>query len=241
MLYFVGITKEPSFISKRRVPYHDPQISKSLEWNGAISESDVVVSPKPEAAETAELQEAEEKDVNQERVLALEGSRVPKRTRSHSTDSRADRASDIVENNEDVIADHTPVTENEQQEHSTKVLSVNVDNGVGIFTIFLFKSIGFFINFIISLILHFVLKIFPLFYFFNLMSYRIVKRLLTLVIVSSILNGCQFVLVILRYLFIGWAVCLWILFIKYQHQSPKGEIVLRQRRGVVNHYLWQEW
>ncbi|KAF0875880.1 MDM1 protein, partial [Crocuta crocuta] len=127
----LGITKEPSFISKRRVPYHDPQISKSLEWNGAISESDVVVSPKPEAAETAELQEAEQKeDVNQERVLALEGSRVPKRTRSHSTDSRADRASDIVENNEDVIADHTPVNENEQREHSTKVLSVNVDNGL---------------------------------------------------------------------------------------------------------------
>ncbi|XP_039101583.1 nuclear protein MDM1 isoform X2 [Hyaena hyaena] len=127
----LGITKEPSFMSKRRVPYHDPQISKSLEWNGAISESDVVVSPKPEAAETAELQEAEQKeDVNQERVLALEGSRVPKRTRSHSTDSRADRASDIVENNEDAIADHTPVNENEQREHSTKVLSVNVDNGL---------------------------------------------------------------------------------------------------------------
>uniref|UniRef100_A0A673VBC1 Nuclear protein MDM1 n=1 Tax=Suricata suricatta TaxID=37032 RepID=A0A673VBC1_SURSU len=177
----LGITKEPSFISKRRVPHHDPQVSKSLEWNGATSESDVIVSPKPEAAETAELQEAERKDVNQERVLALEAPRVPKRTRSHSTDSRADQASDIVENNEDVIADHTPVNENEEREHSTKLLSENVDNGVGIFT-FLFKSIEFFINFFISLILHIVLKFFPLFYFFTLMSYRIVKRLLTLVI-----------------------------------------------------------
>lgn len=174
ILYFVGITKEPSFISKRRVPYHDPQISKSLEWNGAISENDIV-SPKPEAAET-ELQEAEQKeDVNQERVLALEASRVPKRTRSHSTDSRAEGASDIVENNEDVIEGHIPVNENEELEHSTKLLSENVDNGVGIFTVFLFKSIEFFVNVIISLILHFMLKNFPLFYFFNLMSYRIVR------------------------------------------------------------------
>uniref|UniRef100_A0A8C8XLQ9 Nuclear protein MDM1 n=1 Tax=Panthera leo TaxID=9689 RepID=A0A8C8XLQ9_PANLE len=124
-----GITKEPSFISKRRVPYHDPQISKSLEWNGAISENDIV-SPKPEATET-ELQEAEQKeDVNQERVLALEASRVPKRTRSHSTDSRAEGASDIVENNEDVIEGHIPVNENGELEHSTKLLSENVDNGL---------------------------------------------------------------------------------------------------------------
>nr|XP_060515639.1 nuclear protein MDM1 [Panthera onca] len=125
----LGITKEPSFISKRRVPYHDPQISKSLEWNGAISENDIV-SPKPEATET-ELQEAEQKeDVNQERVLALEASRVPKRTRSHSTDSRAEGASDIVENNEDVIEGHIPVNENGELEHSTKLLSENVDNGL---------------------------------------------------------------------------------------------------------------
>ena len=95
MLYFVGITREPSFISKRRVPYHDPQISKSLEWNGAIPENDIVISPKPEAPET-ELQEAEQKeDVTQERV--------PKRTRSQSTDSRAEGASDSVENNAELM------------------------------------------------------------------------------------------------------------------------------------------
>uniref|UniRef100_A0A452RYK4 Nuclear protein MDM1 n=1 Tax=Ursus americanus TaxID=9643 RepID=A0A452RYK4_URSAM len=127
----LGITREPSFISKRRVPYHDAQISKSLEWNGAISENDVVVSPKPEAPEIAESQEAEQKeDVNQERVLALEASRVPKRTRSHSTDSRAEGASDIVENDVDVTANHPPVNENEDLEHSTKLHSENVANGV---------------------------------------------------------------------------------------------------------------
>uniref|UniRef100_A0A2I3RNK1 Nuclear protein MDM1 n=1 Tax=Pan troglodytes TaxID=9598 RepID=A0A2I3RNK1_PANTR len=124
----LGITKEPSFISKRRVPYHDPQISKSLEWNGAISESNVVASPEPEASETPKSQEAEQKDVTQERVHSLEASRVPKRTRSHSADSRAEGASD-VENNEGVT-NHTPVNENVELEHSTKVLSENVDNGV---------------------------------------------------------------------------------------------------------------
>ncbi|XP_027627159.1 nuclear protein MDM1 isoform X1 [Tupaia chinensis] len=127
----LGITKEPSFISKRRVPYYDPQISKSLVWNGAISEDHVVVSPKPEAPETPKSQEAEpEEDVKHERVLSLEASRVPKRTRSHSADSRADRASDVVENNEDVIKNHTPVNENVELEHPAKPLSENVDNGL---------------------------------------------------------------------------------------------------------------
>ncbi|XP_012300368.2 nuclear protein MDM1 isoform X5 [Aotus nancymaae] len=125
----LGIVKEPSFISKRRVPYHDPQISKSLEWNGANSESIVVVSPEPEAPETPKSQEAEQKDVTQDRVHSLEASRVPKRTRSHSADSRAEGASDVVENNEG-IANHKPVNENVELEQSVKVLSENVDNRV---------------------------------------------------------------------------------------------------------------
>ncbi|KAF6120275.1 Mdm1 nuclear protein [Phyllostomus discolor] len=124
----LGITKEPSFISKRRVPYHDPQISKSLEWNGALSENDVVMSPQPEAPETPESQQAGHKeDDNQERVLALEAPRVPKGTRSHSAESKAEGASDIVENN-DVIANHIPVNEDVEVEHSTKVLSENIDS-----------------------------------------------------------------------------------------------------------------
>uniref|UniRef100_A0A8I3NLK3 Nuclear protein MDM1 n=1 Tax=Canis lupus familiaris TaxID=9615 RepID=A0A8I3NLK3_CANLF len=170
----LGITREPSFISKRRVPYHDPQISKSLEWNGAIPENDIVISPKPEAPET-ELQEAEQKeDVTQERV--------PKRTRSQSTDSRAEGASDIVENNADIIANHIPVKENEDPEPSTKLHSENVDNGVGILTVFLFKTIESFVNFIISVILYFVLKNFPLLFSYLMSRIYIGKRLLTLVI-----------------------------------------------------------
>ncbi|KAI5224759.1 nuclear protein MDM1 isoform X1 [Manis pentadactyla] len=125
----LGIMKEPSFISKRRVPYHDTQISKSLEWNGTISENDVVVSPEPGAPETPEAQEAEQKDVNQERVLTLEASRAPKRSRSHPVDSKAEGASDIVGNNEDVIANHTPVNnKNVELEKSTKLLPENADN-----------------------------------------------------------------------------------------------------------------
>ncbi|XP_053438967.1 nuclear protein MDM1 isoform X5 [Nycticebus coucang] len=118
----LGITKEPSFISKRRVPYHDPQISKSLNWNGAISEKD-------EPLETLKSQEAEQKGVTQERVLSLEASRVPKRTRSHSMDSRAEGTSDVLENNENVITNHAPDNEQVELEHSTKVHSENVDNG----------------------------------------------------------------------------------------------------------------
>uniref|UniRef100_A0A8C6E458 Nuclear protein MDM1 n=1 Tax=Moschus moschiferus TaxID=68415 RepID=A0A8C6E458_MOSMO len=127
----LGITKEPSFISKRRVPHHDPQISKSLEWNGATSENDVVLSPETEAPRTPESQEAEQtEDVNQERLLAVEASRGPKRTRSHSADSRTEGASDIVENKEDVKANHVPANENVELKHSTKPLSENVGDRV---------------------------------------------------------------------------------------------------------------
>lgn len=124
----LGITKEPSFISKRRVPHHDPQISKFLEWNGATSENCAVVSPEPEAPEALESQGAEQKDVNQQRDLALEDTNVPKRTTCHSPDSRAERASDIVENNTDAIINHIPVNENVEQESCTKLLSEKTDN-----------------------------------------------------------------------------------------------------------------
>uniref|UniRef100_A0A8C5P5B2 Nuclear protein MDM1 n=1 Tax=Jaculus jaculus TaxID=51337 RepID=A0A8C5P5B2_JACJA len=126
----LGISKEPNFISKRRVPYHDTQISKSLEWNGPISEHGVVVSAVPQAPEIPKSQEAEQKDVNQERVLSLEASRVPKRTRSHSVDSGAEGASDTVERNDDVVTNHGAVDENVELEPSTKPLSENAENGL---------------------------------------------------------------------------------------------------------------
>ncbi|XP_007528476.1 nuclear protein MDM1 isoform X2 [Erinaceus europaeus] len=124
----LGITREPSFISKRRVPCPDPQISKSLEWNGAISENDMAVLPEPKVLGS---QETEQKaNVNGESVLALETLRVPKRTRSHSTDSGAEAASNIVENNKDVIAKHAPVNQSVEPECPTKLPSENIDNGL---------------------------------------------------------------------------------------------------------------
>ncbi|XP_035306869.1 nuclear protein MDM1 isoform X5 [Cricetulus griseus] len=106
----LGITKEPSFISKRRVPCHDSQISKSLEWNGANTENDMAVPPEPQTLQTPKPQEAEQtEDANQERALLLEASRVPKRTRSHSVDSRAEGASDAVEKHQEVFRNKSQI------------------------------------------------------------------------------------------------------------------------------------
>ncbi|XP_052609404.1 nuclear protein MDM1 [Peromyscus californicus insignis] len=123
----LGITKEPSFISKRRVPYHDPQISKSLEWNGAITEKDMVVPPEPQTLQTPKPQEAEpEEDANQERALSLEASRVPKRTRSHSADSRTEGASDAVGQYQDAIRNHV-LDDEVKLEPSPQPLAESVD------------------------------------------------------------------------------------------------------------------
>ncbi|KAM6214203.1 nuclear protein MDM1 isoform 2-T2 [Rhynchocyon petersi] len=123
----LGITKEPSFISKRRVPHHDPQISKSLEWSGSISENNVVASPEPEGPI---LQESERnEDDSPENVLALDMPKIPERPRLHSADSRAEGALDLVENNEDAISKLPTVNENVELEHSAK-LSEKVDNGL---------------------------------------------------------------------------------------------------------------
>lgn len=101
----------------------------------------MALSPEPEAPEAPESQGAEHKDVNQERVLALEATKFPKRATCHSPDSRAERASDIVEDNTDAVINHIPVNENVEQDSCTKLLSEKTDNRVSIFTVFLFKSI----------------------------------------------------------------------------------------------------
>ncbi|XP_076776428.1 nuclear protein MDM1 isoform X2 [Arvicanthis niloticus] len=123
-----GITKEPSFISKRRVPHHDPQISKYLEWNGTIRENDAPVPPEPQTIPTPKPPEAEQKeDANQETVPSREASRVPKRTRSHSADSRAEGASDTVEKHQDVSRNHALVNAGVELRPSTKPLSESTD------------------------------------------------------------------------------------------------------------------
>ncbi|GAB1295603.1 Nuclear protein MDM1 [Apodemus speciosus] len=124
----LGITKEPSFISKRRVPYHDPQISKYLEWNGTVKDNDSVVPPEPQTTRTPKPKEAEQReDANPETAPSLEASRVPKRTRSHSADSRAEGASDSVEKHQGVTRNHAPVNADVELRPSTKPLPESID------------------------------------------------------------------------------------------------------------------
>ncbi|XP_036616175.1 nuclear protein MDM1 isoform X2 [Trichosurus vulpecula] len=126
----IGITREPSFISKKRVPYYDSEIPKYLEWKTEdASENELVVLPEPEVPEVPKLQETKEKDdLNEERILTPEAPRVPKRVRSHSADSRVEEAVDPVDNNKDAISDPTPVNRNSEAQKSTQGLSENVHN-----------------------------------------------------------------------------------------------------------------
>ncbi|XP_072511411.1 nuclear protein MDM1 isoform X3 [Notamacropus eugenii] len=126
----IGITKEPNFISKKRVPYYDPEIPKYLEWKAEdASENELVVLPEPEVPEMPKLQEIKEKnDLNEERILTPEAPRVPKRVRSHSADSRVEEAVDPVDNKKEAISDPTPVNRNAEAQKSTRGLSENVHN-----------------------------------------------------------------------------------------------------------------
>ncbi|NXJ12047.1 MDM1 protein, partial [Odontophorus gujanensis] len=91
----LGITREPNFISKRRVPYHNPQISKSFEWTGDCNSDEPV---KTEALKTAELCAEHSHDVNQEKTETPEGPRLPPKVWSHSSDSGVETALALAEN-----------------------------------------------------------------------------------------------------------------------------------------------
>lgn len=200
VICFVGITKEPSFISKRRVPYYDPQISKYLEWNGTVREKDALAPPEPQTIQTPKPQEAEQReDANQDTALSLEASRVPKRTRSHSADSRAEGASDTVEKHQDVTGNHALVNADVELRPSTKPLPKSIDPRVGRAAMFLFKSIFRFFKFVLLL---------------SCVSGIDARRLLEVTEKGSVLNGRCFVLSVLRCAIPTWAVCLWILFIR---------------------------
>ncbi|NXG43758.1 MDM1 protein, partial [Psilopogon haemacephalus] len=90
-----GITREPKFISKRRVPYHNPQISKSFEWTEDCDLNDPLET---EAARPAELHTDHSRgDVNQEPTELVEGPRLPPKVRSPSVDSRGETAPALAE------------------------------------------------------------------------------------------------------------------------------------------------
>ncbi|NXV83706.1 MDM1 protein, partial [Atlantisia rogersi] len=92
-----GIIKEPNFISKRRVPYRDPQISKSFEWTADCDLNDPLET---EAVRTAELYtDHNNNEMNLERIETPEGPRLPPKVRSQSVDSRGETALALAENN----------------------------------------------------------------------------------------------------------------------------------------------
>ncbi|KAM6385270.1 nuclear protein MDM1 isoform 4-T4 [Alca torda] len=120
-----GITREPKFISKRRVPYHNPQISKSFEWTADCDSNDPLET---EALRTAELHtDHNNNDVNQEKIETLEGPRLPPEVQSHSVDPRGETGP--AENNMKRSPSAAPPNQNEAFSSPKKELE-KMDNGL---------------------------------------------------------------------------------------------------------------
>ncbi|NXB67119.1 MDM1 protein, partial [Struthidea cinerea] len=118
-----GITREPKFISKRRVPYHNPQISKSLEWTADCDLSD------PPETEDAELHtDHSNNNVNQEKLETPEGPRLPPKVQSHVVDSSGETALALAENNMKKSPSEAPPNQNEAFS-SPKKQSEKMGNG----------------------------------------------------------------------------------------------------------------
>ncbi|XP_074395865.1 nuclear protein MDM1 isoform X2 [Zonotrichia albicollis] len=103
-----GITREPKFISKRRVPYRNPQISKSLEWPADCDLNDQLET------EAAELHTDHNNDNgNQEKLETPEGPTLPPEVQSHVVDSGGEVALALVENNMKKSPSEAPPNQNE--------------------------------------------------------------------------------------------------------------------------------
>ncbi|XP_039375507.1 nuclear protein MDM1 isoform X3 [Mauremys reevesii] len=109
----LGITREPNFISKRRVPYFNPQISKSFEWRGDSDlEGYLDDAPETEGAGPAESHaDTHSNDRNLENIETPEAPRRPKKIRSHSADSRIESAITLAENSRKKLSPPTPVNQ----------------------------------------------------------------------------------------------------------------------------------
>ncbi|XP_032544061.1 nuclear protein MDM1 isoform X6 [Chiroxiphia lanceolata] len=119
-----GITREPKFISKRRVPYYDPQISKSFEWT---ADCDLNGPLEPEAAELHT--DHNNNDVNQEEIEMVEGPRLPPEVRSHLVDSSGETALALAENNMKKSPYEAPPNQNEAFSSPKKELE-KMSNGL---------------------------------------------------------------------------------------------------------------
>ncbi|XP_064557968.1 nuclear protein MDM1 isoform X2 [Zonotrichia leucophrys gambelii] len=103
-----GITREPKFISKRRVPYRNPQISKSLEWPADCDLNDQLET------EAAELHTDHNNDNgNQEKLETPEGPTLPPEVQSHVVDSGGEVALALLENNMKKSPSEAPPNQNE--------------------------------------------------------------------------------------------------------------------------------
>lgn len=131
--YFVGITREPNFISKRRVPYFNPQISKSFDWRGDSDlEGYLDDAPEFEGAGPAESHtDNHNNDRNLENIGTPEAPRLPKKIRSHSADSRIESPITLAENSRKKLPPATPVNQKAVFVSPKKHLE-KMDNGVGI-------------------------------------------------------------------------------------------------------------
>ncbi|KAM4671868.1 nuclear protein MDM1 isoform 3-T3 [Amazona ochrocephala] len=108
-----GITREPNFISKRRVPYHKPQISKYFEWTADCDLNDPLET---EALRTAELHAGcsnNVNDVNGGNSETPEEPRLPSEVQSHSVDLRGETALALAENNMKKSPSAAPPNQNE--------------------------------------------------------------------------------------------------------------------------------
>ncbi|XP_074759002.1 nuclear protein MDM1 isoform X4 [Athene noctua] len=122
-----GITREPKFISKRRVPYRNPQIAKSFEWTADCDLNDPLET---EALRTAELHtDHNNNNVNLEKIEVPEGPRLPPKLRSHSVDSRGEIALALAENNMKRSPSAAPPNQNEAFLSSKKELE-KMGNGL---------------------------------------------------------------------------------------------------------------
>ncbi|NXM73607.1 MDM1 protein, partial [Serilophus lunatus] len=102
-----GIRREPNFISKRRVPYHNPQISKSFEWTTDCDLND------PLENEASEFHtDHNNNGVNQEEIETPEGPRLPPKVRSNLEDSSGETALALAENNMKKLPSEAPPSQN---------------------------------------------------------------------------------------------------------------------------------
>ncbi|KFP80290.1 Nuclear protein MDM1, partial [Acanthisitta chloris] len=119
-----GIAGEPNFISKRRVPYHHPQISKSFEWAADCDLNDL---PETKAAELHT--DHNNNDVNQEKIEMPEGPRPSPEVRLQLADSSGETALGLTENSMKKSPSKAPANQNEAVSSPKKELK-EMSNGL---------------------------------------------------------------------------------------------------------------